>query len=99
MADDMHRVGTWATTPAPAEGAAFSNQTLRMNARVSLGGDQLRIRLSNACGTRPLVIGEAHVGLRADGVRVDPATDRTLTFGGQASATIAAGALLLSDPV
>ena len=54
MTMDKHWVGTWATAPAPAEGAAFSNQTLRMNARVSIGGDTLRVRLSNAYGVRPL---------------------------------------------
>ena len=59
----MHWVGTWATAPAPAEGAAFANQTLRMNARVSIGGDTLRVRLSNAYGVRPLTIGSAHIGL------------------------------------
>ena len=37
-ASGMHWVGTWATAPAPAEGGAFSNQTLRMNARISIGG-------------------------------------------------------------
>ena len=52
MPDDMHWVGTWTTTPAPAEGVAFSNQTLRMNARVSIGGHTLRVRLSNAYGSR-----------------------------------------------
>ena len=51
MTKGMHWVGTWATTPAPAEGVAFSNQTLRMNARVSIGGHTLRVRLSNAYGT------------------------------------------------
>ena len=67
MANGMHWVGTWATTPAPAEGVAFSNQTLRMNARVSIGGRTLRVRLSNAYGNRPLSIGAAHIGLRANG--------------------------------
>ena len=43
MANDMHWVGTWATTPAPAEGVGFSNQTLRMNARVSIGGRTLQV--------------------------------------------------------
>jgi lysophospholipase L1-like esterase len=99
MASDMHLVGTWATAPAPAEGAAFANQTLRMNARVSIGGDTLRVRLSNAYGVRPLTIGAAHVGLRAAGPGIVPESDRVLRFGGEASATIAAGALLLSDPV
>ena len=42
MTSGMHWVGTWATAPAPAEGGAFSNQTLRMNARISIGGDTLR---------------------------------------------------------
>jgi lysophospholipase L1-like esterase len=99
MAKDMHWVGTWATAPAPAEGAALSNQTLRMNARLSIGGDTMRVRLSNAHGTQPLSIGRAHVGLRASGPGIVPGSDRALTFGGESSATIAAGALLLSDPV
>jgi hypothetical protein len=80
-------------------GVALGNQTLRMNARVSIGGKQLRVRLSNAYGVRPLNIGAAHIGLRATGSGIVPGSDRTLTFGGETSATIATGALLLSDPV
>jgi lysophospholipase L1-like esterase len=99
MANGMHWVGTWATAPAPAEGAALSNQTLRMTARISIGGDTLRVRLSNAYGTRPLAIGAAHIGVRTSHAAVDPETDRVLTFGGERTATIAAGALLVSDPV
>jgi lysophospholipase L1-like esterase len=99
MADEMHWVGTWATAPAPAEGVAFSNQTLRMNARISIGGDTLRVRLSNAYGTRPLAIGAAQLDLRASGAGIVPNAGQTLTFGGEPTATIAAGALLVSDPV
>jgi hypothetical protein len=99
MANDMHWVGTWTTSPAPAEGAAFSNQTLRMNARVSIGGNTLRVRLSNGYGIRPLTIGAAHLGLRESGAGIVAGSGRKLTFGGAPSATIAAGALLLSDPV
>jgi lysophospholipase L1-like esterase len=95
----MHWVGTWATAPAPAEGAAFSNQTLRMNARISIGGHTLRVRLSNAYGTRPLLIGAAQIDPRANGPAIVPDSGRTLTFGGERSATIAAGAMLVSDPV
>ena len=92
-------VGTWAVAPAPAEGVAFNNVTLRMNGRVSLGGNVLRVRLTNAYGTKPLEIGAAHVGLRAGGAAVVPASNRKLTFGGEGSAVIATGALLISDPV
>jgi lysophospholipase L1-like esterase len=99
MDTKMHWVGTWTTAPAPAESGAFANQTLRMNARISLGGSQFRVRLSNAYGTRPLPIGAAHIGHRAGGPAVLAGSDRVLTFGGAASAVIAAGTLLLSDPV
>ncbi len=99
MTNDMHWVGTWTVAPAPAEGVAFNNVTLRMNGRVSLGGKVLRVRLSNAHGTKPLTIGAAHIGLRAGGAAVVPGTNRKLTFGGSGSATIATGALLISDPV
>ncbi len=99
MTQDMHWVGTWTSAPAPADGGAFANQTLRMNARVRIGGDTLRVRLSNAYGTRPLLIGCAHLGLRETGPALLPGSDRPLTFGGETSATIAAGAFVLSDPV
>src|SRR5918996_4442957 len=94
-----HWVGTWTAAPAPEEGAAFMNHTLRMMPRVSLGGRTLRVRISNACGTRPLAVGGAYVGLGGAGPAVVPGSNRRLTFGGEPTATIPAGALLVSDPV
>src|SRR5262249_38840991 len=41
----------------------------------------------------------AHIARRAAGADIDPTTDRTLTFGGQKSATVAAGSMVVSDPV
>jgi lysophospholipase L1-like esterase len=99
MSDNQHWVGTWTAAPAPAEGAAFANHTLRMIPRVSIGGKTVRVRLSNAYGVRPLRIGAARVALRDSGPAIVAGTDRQLLFGGEASATIAAGAVLLSDPV
>ena len=99
MRDNTHWVGTWTAAPAPAEGAAFSNHTLRMTPRVSIGGSTLRVRISNAYGTRPLAIGAACVGLRSAGSALVPGSNRRLTFGSEARATIAAGALVVSDPV
>src|SRR5438477_6221001 len=99
MTDTMHWVGTWTAAPAPGEGAAFSNHTLRMIPRVSIGGSVLRVRISNAYGTRPLAIGAARVGVRSTGPAVVAGSNRRLTFSGEPSATIAAGALVVSDPV
>ena len=97
--DNPHWVGTWTAAPAPGDGAAFNNHTLRMMPRVSIGGRVLRVRISNAYGTRPLAVGAAYVGVRGSGPAVVAGSNRRLTFGGESSATIAAGALLISDPV
>src|SRR5215212_2868198 len=86
-------VGTWAAAPAPAEGAVgFSDVTMRMNPRISLGGERLRVRISNAYGNRPLTIGAAHIALRDKGPAVVAGSERKLSFGGEDSAVIAAGA-------
>jgi lysophospholipase L1-like esterase len=100
MDNTKHWFGTWAATPAPSEaGVGFSNHTLRMNPRVSIGGDTLRVRMSNAYGNRKLEIGAATIALRDKGPAIVPGSERALTFSGSASATIAAGALIVSDPV
>ena len=97
-------VGTWATVPTTTPAintTTFANQTIREIVHVSIGGDAVRVRLSNEFGRQPLVIGEAHVARRAaaGGTRIAPGTDRRLTFGGRAAVSIPAGAPLLSDPV
>ena len=102
-------ITTWAATPAPrwAEElpAPFNvpevlgDQTVRQIARISVGGDQLRVVISNEFGTRPVTIGSASVALSAGGSAVDPATVKQLTFGGKSSAVIPPGAPLVSDPV
>ena len=66
---------------------------------VSVGGDSVRIRLSNRDGSGPLMIGAAHVAARTEGAGINTATDRALTFGGQAGIRIPKGAFALSDPV
>src|SRR5688572_6627487 len=57
-----------AATPAPAPAAPpvrqFNNQTLRLIVRPTVGGDRLRVVLSNQFGTAPLVVGAAHVARR-----------------------------------
>ena len=75
------------------------NQTVRLVVRTSIGGDNVRIRLSNEYGDRPLVIGAAHVAVRDSGAAIDASTDRALTFGGRATVRLLPGAVALSDPV
>jgi lysophospholipase L1-like esterase len=87
-------------TPRPAPPpSAFKDQTVRMIVRTSLGGNRLRVHLSNAFGAAPLQIGAAHLALRAMDSAIVPGSDRPLTFNGAATATIPAGAELLSDAI
>ena len=96
----MHWVGTWTAAPAPSvAGQPLSNHTLRLTPRISLGGETLRVRISNAYGAGNLQVGAATVGLRERGPAAVPDTLRGLTFGGAGEAVVAAGAYIVSDPV
>lgn len=101
--DTGHWTASWGAAPVgpPPDASlhAFSNQTLRLIVQSSVAGNRVRIRLSNELGSRPLRIGAARIGLRAQGSDLAPGTDRALTFGGRAGVTIPAGGPALSDPV
>jgi len=70
-----------------------------MIVRTSVGGDSLRLTLSNARGVDNVRIGAVHVALRERGSATVMGTDRSVTFGGDASFSIEPGALVVSDPV
>ncbi|MGK5078678.1 SGNH/GDSL hydrolase family protein [Janthinobacterium sp. HLX7-2] len=102
-------VASWTASPQAVWGAHFlfptnvpavlHGQTVRQVARVSVGGQRVRIVLSNAYGHVPLHIGAASVALADNGSAIRPHSLRMLTFAGQPSATLAPGAPLVSDPV
>ncbi|MES2898156.1 MAG: SGNH/GDSL hydrolase family protein [Pseudomonadota bacterium] len=96
-------VGTWGTAPAgpplPAALQTFNDQTLRLIVHTSIGGTQVRVRLSNEFGAAPLRVGAARIALRQAGADINVESDRPLTFSGFTSVTIPAGAPMLSDPV
>ncbi|MFC0554726.1 SGNH/GDSL hydrolase family protein [Planotetraspora thailandica] len=88
--------GTWSASPQDG-GQSFTDQTVRQIVHTSIGGTSVRIHLSNAFGTRPVVIDDVHVARRTSGSGVDPATDTVVTFGGRRSVTVPAGGLAVSD--
>jgi len=97
-------VATWGASPvAPlptnTTNPGFTNQTVRMIVHTSVGGSEVRIRLSNVFGNDALAIGAAHIALRAGGAGTAPDSDRVLTFGGSGSVSIPAGAPVVSDSV
>jgi lysophospholipase L1-like esterase len=95
-------VGTWATAPQFSGTASvdnYANQTVRLIVHTSLSGRKARVKISNLYGDQPLEIGAAHIALRTKDAEIDPASDRSLRFRGQASTTIAAHAVAVSDAV
>ena len=105
----LHWIATWSPAqssagPRPAAGmpdrvATYANATIREIVRTTIGGDHVRIRLSNEYGDQPIVIGSVHVALRAAESSTTPGSDRALTFGGKTSVTIRTGATVVSDPI
>jgi lysophospholipase L1-like esterase len=102
-----HWVGTWSTpqqVPEPNNALpahSLDDATLRQLVRTSIGGSAFRIRVSNVFGTAPLQIDSVHVAraIATNSSRVDPASDRTITFSGQSDIIVPAGAEYLSDPI
>lgn len=103
--------GSWAGSWAAAQQIPESNNavpadnlrgaTLRQIVHLSAGGSMLRLRVSNAFGTGPLHLIAVHVAhpQSAASSRIEPNSDRAVTFGERADVLIPAGAEYISDPV
>ena len=99
---DSGWVTTWgaspvAPLPANITNPGFTNQTVRLIVRTSVGGSHVRVRLSNLFGTDSLLVGAAHIALRSKDSTTVTGSDRTLTFGSSTAVTIPPGALVVSD--
>ena len=98
-------IATWTASPEPADSDPnqpvlnLQNQTVRERVRISVGGSQVRIRLSNEYGSSPLHVGSVTVAVPNDLASVKSGSIHAVTFGGRDSITIPAGAPALSDPV
>ena len=100
-------VASWGAAPEPPTAGAgrlpatpsFANQTVREVVRISAGGQRVRIRFTNAYGTKPLHIGSARVALADSSGALQEATSHAVLFAGESTAFVPAGAPLLSDPI
>jgi len=100
-------VATWATAqqiPEPQNALApddLRDATVRQIVRLSVGGATLRVHISNAFGTEPLLFTSVHIArpLSSASPAIDPSSDRALAFSGSPDVLIPAGAEYISDPV
>ena len=68
---DPRWVTTWTASPSTLPGQAdpqdpAQDQTLRLISHSSVGGDSVRIRLSNTHGNGPITVGAASIALQSD---------------------------------
>lgn len=102
-----HWVASWAASQqlvepnnslAPED---LNDATLRQIVHLSLGGNQVRLRLSNRFGNTPLHLTAVHLAraISPTSEKIVPGTDKTLTFSGAQDVTIPAQADYLSDPI
>jgi lysophospholipase L1-like esterase len=100
--DNQPWIATWGTgaqAAIPGHVQTFNNQTLRLIVHTSVSGERVRIRLSNTFGDGPLLIGAAHVAIRAGGAKIVKGSDHEVTFSGQNSTTVPKGSMVISDPI
>ncbi|POA75769.1 SGNH/GDSL hydrolase family protein [Pseudomonas sp. GW531-T4] len=93
---------TWMASPQPTWGnelplptripEALADSTLHQKLRVSVGGSQVRVVVSNEYGKQPLLIGAARVA-------APEGASQVLKFGGEEQVSIAPGETRTSDPV
>ncbi|HWI83303.1 SGNH/GDSL hydrolase family protein [Ramlibacter sp.] len=84
---------------APQVAPTFNNQTVRQVLRLSLGGDTLRIKLSNLFGKAPLTFSGVRVARSTGGSSIDVSSDFAVTFNGQTAVTVPVGGEVYSDIV
>ena len=100
-------VGSWAASQQLVEsGNALSAEdlhdaTLRQIVHLSLGGTEIRLRLSNRFGATPLHLTAVHVAraVSASSEKIVAASDQWLTFSGSKDVTIPPHADYVSDSV
>jgi lysophospholipase L1-like esterase len=75
--------------------------TLRQIVHLSLGGNELRLHLSNRYGIAPLHIDSVHLAraVAADSSKIAATSDQPLLFSGAADVVIPPGADYVSDPI
>jgi len=96
---DARWVTAWGTSQQSLGPTMITNATVRMIARVTAGGESVRVRLDNTFGEMPLVIGEAYIGPVMRGAGLTPGSNQQLRFNSSGSVTIPAGGTVKTDPV
>ena len=96
-------VGTWATAPQTVVKSfmpynnCMTNRSVRQVVKVSIGGDIIRLKLSNIYSMQPVEIRSIYIAHAKDSSDIDAKTAQYFKFGNSYKTVIPAGRQIVSD--
>ena len=96
-------VGTWATAPQTVVRSfmpynnCMTNRSVRQVVKVSIGGDVIRLKLSNIYSMQPVEIRSIYIAHAKDSFDIDAKTAQYFKFGNSYKTVIPAGKQIVSD--
>lgn len=96
-------IGTWATAPQTVVKSFMpynnnmSNRSVRQIVKVSIGGDMIRLKLSNIYSTEPVVIRSVYIAHAKDSFEIDKKSAQYFKFNNSYKTIIPAGKQIASD--
>ena len=96
-------VGTWATAPQTVVKSfmpynnCMTNRSVRQVVKVSIGGDVIRLKLSNIYSMQPVEIRSIYIAHAKDSSDIDAKTAQYFKFGNSYKTVIPAGKQIVSD--
>ncbi len=97
-------IGTWAaaaefTGPGDMPASSLSNRSLREVIHVSIGGSELRLKISNEFSKEPVDIRSMYIADALEGWEIQTKTAKYVTFNGKRNVTVEPGKALYSDVI
>ena len=96
-------VGTWACAPQTVDKGfmpynnQMTNRSVRQVVKVSIGGNTLRLQLSNELSSEPVEITSVYIAKALEGPEIEKNTAKYLQFSNKRRVTIPAGKAVFSD--
>ncbi len=103
QAQQPHWVGTWACAPQTVDKSfmpynnQMTNRSLRQVVKVSIGGNVIRLQLSNELSSEPVEITSVYIAKAGNGPEIYKTSAKYLQFGKKRQVVIPAGKAVFSD--
>lgn len=103
QAQQPHWVGTWACAPQKVDKSfmpynnQMTNRSVRQVVKVSIGGNVIRLQLSNELSSEPVEITSVYIAKAGNGPEIYKTSAKYLQFGKKRQVVIPAGKAVFSD--